>query len=202
MGSVGFVEWLGSGLILACAVPALADDAAEPPATPSVHITVGRGADLEGRPAYAQRSNVATAAEVSLTYTPPPQAGVIPARMPLAKDRLTSRFGMRVDPVTGIYGPHSGIDLAAPVGTPIHATADGVVGAASWFGGYGLMVVIESGGGLETRFAHMSRVAVTPGERVHAGDVLGYVGSTGTSTGPHLHYETRLKGHPVDPLDN
>jgi murein DD-endopeptidase MepM/ murein hydrolase activator NlpD len=120
--------------------------------------------------------------------------------MPLAARALTSGFGMRVNPVTGIYAEHAGIDLAAPVGTPIMATADGVVGRAGWAGGYGLMVAVENGGGRETRYAHMSRIAVAPGAQVHAGEVLGYVGSTGRSTGPHLHYEMRVNGQPVDPL--
>jgi murein DD-endopeptidase MepM/ murein hydrolase activator NlpD len=120
--------------------------------------------------------------------------------MPLAARALTSGFGMRVNPVTGVYAEHDGIDLAAPAGTPIVATADGVVGRAGWAGGYGLMVAVENGGGRETRYGHMSRIAVSAGEQVHAGEVLGFVGSTGRSTGPHLHYETRINGRPVDPL--
>jgi murein DD-endopeptidase MepM/ murein hydrolase activator NlpD len=107
---------------------------------------------------------------------------------------------MRVNPVTGIYAEHDGIDLAAPMGTPIIATGDGVIGSAGWRGGYGLMVAVEHGSGVETRYGHMSQVAVAPGEQVRKGEIIGYVGSTGRSTGPHVHYETRINGHPVNPL--
>ena len=108
---------------------------------------------------------------------------------------------MRVNPVTGIYAEHDGIDLAAPMGTPIIATGDGVIGSAGWRGGYGLMVAVEHGSGVETRYGHMSQIAVAPGEQVRKGEIIGYVGSTGRSTGPHVHYETRINGHPVNPLN-
>jgi murein DD-endopeptidase MepM/ murein hydrolase activator NlpD len=95
---------------------------------------------------------------------------------------------------------HKGIDLSAPVGTPIYATADGVVGKAAWFGGYGLYVQLEHGNDLETRYGHMSRLNVAEGQTVHKGDILGYVGTTGNSTGPHLHYEVRVDGVAVNPV--
>lgn len=95
---------------------------------------------------------------------------------------------------------HAGVDLAAPVGTPVHATADGVVGKAEWFGGYGLFVALEHGASLETRYGHMSRLNVAAGQQVHKGDIVGYVGTTGRSTGPHLHYEVRVDGAAVNPL--
>jgi murein DD-endopeptidase MepM/ murein hydrolase activator NlpD len=95
---------------------------------------------------------------------------------------------------------HKGIDLAAPVGTPVYATADGTVERADWFSSYGLYVAIEHGSDLETRYAHMSRLAVAAGERVHKGEIIGYVGTTGRSTGPHLHYEVRVAGEAVNPI--
>lgn len=124
----------------------------------------------------------------------------VPSRMPLESARLTSDFGMRTHPVLGGRRKHTGIDLAAPTGTPIYATADGIVDRAEWFSSYGLFVGIDHGAGLETRYAHMSRLAVAEGERVKKGDIIGYVGSTGRSTGPHLHYEIRMSGVAVNPI--
>lgn len=124
----------------------------------------------------------------------------IPSRNPLEGARLTSGFGMRVHPVLGRRKAHKGIDLAAPTGTPVYATADGIVGKAQWFSSYGLYVRIDHGAALETRYAHLSKLAVEAGERVNKGDLIGYVGSTGRSTGPHLHYEVRIDGVAVDPM--
>ena len=94
---------------------------------------------------------------------------------------------------------HQGIDIAADMGTPIVATADGVVTAAGWNGGYGNMVDVDHGGGIVTRYGHASAVAVTVGQQVRRGEVIAYVGSTGRSTGPHVHYEVRVDGQPVNP---
>lgn len=124
----------------------------------------------------------------------------IPSRMPLDNAALTSSYGMRTHPVLGGRRAHSGVDLAATTGTPIFATADGIVSKAGRFSSYGLYVSIEHGAKLQTRFAHMSRVAVSNGERVKKGDIIGYVGSTGRSTGPHLHYEVRVDGDAVNPI--
>ena len=124
----------------------------------------------------------------------------IPSRMPLDGARLTSDFGMRTHPVLGGRRKHKGIDLAAPTGTPIYATADGIVERAEWFSSYGLFVGIQHGADLETRYAHMSRLAVAEGQWVKKGDIIGYVGSTGRSTGPHLHYEVRIEGVAVNPI--
>ncbi|WP_225205236.1 M23 family metallopeptidase [Novosphingobium huizhouense] len=125
----------------------------------------------------------------------------IPSLMPVNSARaMSSGFGLRVHPVLGGLRQHKGIDLPAATGTPIYASADGVVGKADWFGGYGLCVELEHGASLETRYGHMSRIAVAEGQRVRKGDVIGYVGSTGRSTGPHLHYEVRVAGEAVNPL--
>ena len=94
---------------------------------------------------------------------------------------------------------HQGIDIAADMGTPIVATADGVVTAAGWNGGYGNMVDVDHGGGIVTRYGHASALAVTVGQQVRRGEVIAYVGSTGHSTGPHVHYEVRVDGQPVNP---
>lgn len=122
-------------------------------------------------------------------------------RTPLDGARVTSRFGMRSHPVLGFNRMHQGVDFGAPTGTPIYAAADGVVVSAKREGGYGLMVRIRHAGGVETRYAHMSRFGrgIASGRRVRQGDVIGAVGSTGLSTGPHLHYEVNANGRPVNP---
>lgn len=124
----------------------------------------------------------------------------IPSRKPVDSMRLTSSFGMRNHPVLGKRMRHNGIDIPAATGTPIYAPADGTVGRAQRLGGYGNYAEIEHGNGIQTRFGHMSRIAVAPGQRVKRGQIVGYVGSTGRSTGPHLHYEVRIAGTPVNPL--
>jgi len=123
----------------------------------------------------------------------------VPSRMPLAGAHLSSDYGMRNHPVVGGRRAHKGVDLAAPTGTPIYATADGIVSKAEWFSSYGNYVSLEHGAQLQTRYAHMSRIAVADGQRVKKGEVIGYVGSTGRSTGPHLHYEVRVAGQAVNP---
>jgi len=120
--------------------------------------------------------------------------------MPLAGEPgLTSSFGYRVDPFLGRLALHPGVDLAEAYGAEIHAAAAGRVVHAGPAGGYGIMVEIDHGNGLATRYAHMSEALVEEGEAVDKGAVLGRLGSTGRSTGPHLHYEVRVDGEPVDP---
>ncbi|MBX7528110.1 M23 family metallopeptidase [Qipengyuania vesicularis] len=128
-----------------------------------------------------------------------PQVSV-PSRMPLEHARLTSDYGMRTHPVLKRRLGHKGIDLAAPTGTPIYATADGYVSKAERYSSYGNYVSIEHGARIQTRYAHMSRIAVEDGTWVKKGDLIGYVGSTGRSTGPHLHYEVRIDGEAVNPM--
>jgi murein DD-endopeptidase MepM/ murein hydrolase activator NlpD len=107
---------------------------------------------------------------------------------------------MRVHPVLGGRRAHKGIDLASPTGTPVFAPADGVVGKAEWFSSYGLYIQVEHGGEMETRYGHLSRLNVAAGQFVKKGDLIGYVGTTGRSTGPHLHYEVRIAGESVNPM--
>src|SRR6202035_4188846 len=122
-----------------------------------------------------------------------------PAIAPV-KGILTSGFGYRNDPMTHGPGVHQGVDIAAGPGQPVHASADGIVLRAREVTGLGRAVYLAHGFGLSTRYGHMSRVDVRPGQRVKRGDVLGLVGNTGRSTGYHLHYEVRLDGDPVNPL--
>lgn len=124
----------------------------------------------------------------------------IPSRAPLQAANLTSDFGMRTHPVSGGRRAHKGIDLAAPTGTPVYATADGIISRASWYSSYGLYVSIEHGGDMQTRYAHLSRLNVAQDQRVKKGEIIGFVGSTGRSTGPHLHYEVRVRGEAVNPI--
>jgi len=128
----------------------------------------------------------------------------IPAIQPVSnKDlsRIASGFGYRIDPVYKVRKFHAGLDFSAPTGTPIYATADGVVKEAGYnTGGYGNDVVINHGYGYQTLYGHMYRVKARIGEIVKRGEVIGYVGSTGKSTGPHCHYEVYKNGRPVDPI--
>ncbi|APE27357.1 M23 family metallopeptidase [Aurantiacibacter gangjinensis] len=130
----------------------------------------------------------------------PRTAYSVPSRMPVNEYRMSSAYGMRNHPVLRQRRAHNGVDLAAPTGTPVYATADGVVESARYFGSYGNYVQIGHMGDLETRYAHLSRYTVRAGDQVRKGDLIGYVGSTGRSTGPHLHYEVRVAGEPVNPI--
>ena len=124
----------------------------------------------------------------------------MPVRDPLLGDAsVSSPFGYRSDPFLGRPALHPGVDLVQPFGSDIRATAAGRVTHAGWMGGYGNMVEIDHGNGLATRYGHMSEIAVQEGDEVGFGKVLGKIGSTGRSTGPHLHYEVRVDGEPVDP---
>ena len=114
--------------------------------------------------------------------------------------RVSSPFGERDHPLTGERKHHDGVDLAAAQGTPIRSAAEGVVSFAGERNGYGNVVIVDHAGGLQTLYAHQSRMGVAEGERVARGQVIGAVGSTGHSTGPHLHFEVRQGGKAVDPL--
>lgn len=122
-----------------------------------------------------------------------------PAITPV-KGIFTSGFGYRSDPLTHGRGVHQGVDIAAAPGQPVLASADGVIVQAGEIGGLGQAVFIAHGFGVTTRYGHMSRIDVRPGQRVKRGDVVGRVGNTGRSTGYHLHYEVRVDGNPVNPL--
>jgi len=124
----------------------------------------------------------------------------VPYRKPVVGEvEFTSGFGVRTDPFLGRPAMHTGLDFRASTGDPVRATANGKVVSAGWAGGYGRMVEVDHGNGLSTRYGHLSAIHVKVGDHIQVGQVLGAVGSTGRSTGPHLHYETRIDGEAVDP---
>lgn len=122
-----------------------------------------------------------------------------PLNRPLRTGTITSQFGRRLDPFLNQYAMHAGMDFKAPVGTPIYAAGPGKVIHAGWSGGYGQLVEVQHVGGITTRYGHMSRISVKEGDSVDTSTILGQVGTTGRSTGPHLHYETRLDDTAVNP---
>jgi murein DD-endopeptidase MepM/ murein hydrolase activator NlpD len=142
------------------------------------------------------RISIARANIYRLTRT----LGSVPVRKPVDGDvDPASAFGVRTDPFTGSPAMHTGLDLHGESGDPVRATADGTVTAAGWSGGYGKVVDVDHGNGISTRYGHLSAIDVHVGQTVRIGQILGRVGSTGRSTGPHLHYEVRVDGEPVDP---
>ena len=125
----------------------------------------------------------------------------VPSDKPVKTAEFTSGYGIRSDPFRGGAARHAGIDLAAPIGTPIYATADGIVSDAGYNnGGYGNLIKLDHGRGIETRYGHLSAILVTSGQRVARGQLIGRMGSTGRSTGSHLHYEVRIDGRAVNPI--
>lgn len=126
------------------------------------------------------------------------QAHTLPNLWPI-EGILRSSFGGRSDPFSGEGAFHTGVDLAAPKGTPVHVSADGVVVSSAWSGAYGKLIVVDHGNGLQTYYAHLSSFLVLPGQEVRSGEVIALSGSTGRVTGPHMHYEVRLAGTPVNP---
>jgi murein DD-endopeptidase MepM/ murein hydrolase activator NlpD len=123
---------------------------------------------------------------------------VLPAAWPI-NGRLMGGYGERNDPFSGEGAMHTGIDISAPVGTPVKVTADGVVLHSNWNGGYGRCVIVDHGNGYQTWYAHLSRMDVVEGQELRQGDIVGLVGATGRATGPHLHYEVRIRATPVNP---
>jgi murein DD-endopeptidase MepM/ murein hydrolase activator NlpD len=125
---------------------------------------------------------------------------LVPYRKPVIGEvEFTSGFGVRSDPFLGRPAMHTGLDFRAATGDPVRATANGKIVSSGWAGGYGRMVEIDHGNGLSTRYGHLSEINVKVGDTIRIGQVIGTVGSTGRSTGPHLHYETRIDGEAVDP---
>ncbi|MBU3077128.1 M23 family metallopeptidase [Sphingomonas quercus] len=125
----------------------------------------------------------------------------IPSQKPLQEEiSLSSSFGVRSDPFRHTAAMHAGLDMPGKLGTPVYATADGVVARAEWANGYGKLIEIDHGKGIATRYGHLSEIMVEPNTRVHRGDMIGRMGSTGRSTGSHLHYEVRIDGRAVNPM--
>jgi murein DD-endopeptidase MepM/ murein hydrolase activator NlpD len=126
------------------------------------------------------------------------QKNIVPSLWPV-NGRILSRFGEREDPFSGEGAIHTGVDISADMGTPVHAAADGIVFHAQYDSGYGRTVVIDHGNGMQSWYAHLSRFEVVPGQEIRRGEVVGFSGASGRVTSPHLHFEVRLGGSPVNP---
>ncbi|SFF90695.1 Peptidase family M23 [Novosphingobium sp. CF614] len=183
---------------------AAADISAPLRAAQAANQSVTGGEDEQFRKLFSSWQNFEETGFAVSKVKPAVSGGIasvsIPSRNPLDRDIMTSGFGMREHPVLGGRRQHKGVDLAAPMGTPVYAPADGMVSRASWFSSYGLYVALEHGGEMQTRYGHLSRLNVAEGQMVRKGDVIGFVGSTGRSTGSHLHYEVRVDGQAVNPI--
>jgi len=184
MSETAAARAVAQGRVVVAALPAADGPEEEPPA----RISVGAALDLEGAPVVLR-----------IVAPSPTFASILSGAGLLSRMRMTSGFGLRLDPFLGTMRMHRGLDLAAPRGTPVPASGAGTVAAAGWMGGYGNGVVVNHGNGVETRYGHLSSISVTAGQRVAKGEILGRVGSTGRSTGNHLHYEVRQAGHAVNP---
>ena len=176
-----------------------------------VKVTV-IGEDVFGNNIAAQLNNL----DARITYQTTSYKGIenliknqgaklasIPAIQPISNKQLTriaSGFGMRIHPIYGIAKMHNGLDFTAPQGTPIYATGDGQITTAGMGTGTGNHIIINHGYGYETEYMHMVRIKARQGQRVKRGEIIGWVGNTGASTGPHCHYEVHVNGNPVDPV--
>ena len=197
---VSFSAAAAAFLLPAFATPAMANSAAD---AFQMHgdyeqdVTPLGEADSEFRDLYSEWGFGISADAVA-----PSRSVAVPSLYPvdMTNVRRSSGFGARKAPLAGASTNHKGIDLAAPIGTPIYATADGTISRSGWASGYGKLVIINHGNGIESRYAHMSARSVNDGEAVKKGDIIGYVGSTGNSTGPHLHYEVRVEGVAINPV--
>lgn len=188
--------WVGAVLatMIAPGVAIAADNSAVVFAAAAVetHTTssVGTATDQQARAAFAVWKKLDTPGVATIA---------IPSVQPVDRLSFTSNFGIRSDPFRGTARMHAGVDIPGPIGTPIYATADGMIERAGRAGGYGNMVEVDHGKGISTRYGHMSRILVEAGTRVERGQLIGLMGSTGRSTGSHLHYEVRIDGHAVNP---
>jgi len=159
-------------------------------------VPVKLSADASAFERQLYRINITRAQVERLNRT----LALVPYRKPVIGEvEFTSGFGIRSDPFLGRPAMHTGLDFRAATGDPVRATANGKVVSSGWAGGYGRMVEIDHGNGLSTRYGHLSEISVKVGDPIKIGQVIGAVGSTGRSTGPHLHYETRIDGEAVDP---
>ena len=171
-------------------------DANPPPAIGGPFVPVALPSESQSFERALTRVNIARAYADKLSAT----LVRVPVREPVTGEiDFSSPYGVRVDPFLHVPAMHTGIDFRGTFGEPIHATAAGTVTSAGWSGGYGQMVEVDHGNGLATRYGHLSEIDVKVGQSIRIGQVVGRLGSTGRSTGPHLHYETRVDGEAVDP---
>lgn len=184
-----------------------ADEIAEALRSAGLEVDVGEDGDAVGGPLLpidAEPRFEASVQELDEALdrleTVKSMARTLPIHNPAPGKAVSSSYGVRKDPLIGRPAMHAGIDFRAGIGTPILATGAGTVIKAGWNGGYGRMVEIDHGKGVTTRYAHMSRIIVKQGDTVETGEAIGEAGSSGRSTGPHLHYEVRRAGAAVDPL--
>jgi murein DD-endopeptidase MepM/ murein hydrolase activator NlpD len=165
--------------------PDLVDEA---PLVPTMEDALAEYRSLRTTNLSGRQRNIFTRADVN----------ILPSQWPIS-GRLMGGFGVRNDPFSGEGAMHTGIDISAPMGTPVHSTADGIVIHASWNSGYGRCVIVDHGNNYQTWYAHLSRMDVIEGQEIRRGEVLGAVGTSGRSTGAHLHYEVRVGPTPVNP---
>ncbi len=208
-GTVPGVAGTPGAAVTAPAMPPSSSPASSPPASPSTPPPAAPGAPAGLAAAAAPTDATSVRGRLRALQDHDLRAAV--ARLPAVSfenhtfrapvhGRVSSRFGWRALSVNGNHF-HAGVDLAVPLGTPVHAARDGTVVKAGWGGTYGNVVFLDHGDGTQTRYAHLSRIEVRVGESLRQGDVLGLAGSTGASTGPHVHFELRFDGRAVDPLD-
>jgi murein DD-endopeptidase MepM/ murein hydrolase activator NlpD len=182
------------GVFAELGIKASAHMAAEPAGGPYVPYRLAAGANAFERQVH--RITLERAQADQLAH----EVAALPIRKPVPGELdATSGFGVRIDPFVNHPAMHTGIDFRGTVGESVHATAAGTVTVAGWSGGYGRMIEIDHGNGLATRYGHLSAIEVKVGQTIKTGQVIGRVGSTGRSTGPHLHYETRINGEAVNP---
>jgi murein DD-endopeptidase MepM/ murein hydrolase activator NlpD len=160
----------------------------EAPLAPTMHETLTEYDYLRTTNLASRHQNIFTSGDLN----------VLPAIWPV-NGRLADGFGKRSDPFSGEGELHKGVDILAPMGTAVHAAADGIVRSAGWNGGYGRCIVIDHGHGYQTLYGHLSRTDVIEGQEIRQGETIGAVGSTGHSTGSHLHYEVHIGSTPVNP---
>lgn len=177
-----------------------------------VSIAYGIKQKLEGPPGIASEGRLVPTVHESLveydflrgyhgvsnTFVRRLQTNVQPSIWPV-EGRLMGGFGLRTDPFSGEGAMHTGVDISAPTGTVVSTTADGIVAFTGWSNGYGRLIVVDHGNGMQTYYAHLSHIGVLEGQAVRRGDPIGAVGSTGRVTAPHLHYEVRQGGTPINP---
>lgn len=186
---------IGAAILVfsACGV-AHASDAAKPAAGgpfEAAEVSGEAAADVQFQSLFAAWKKLDTAEESAIS---------IPSIQPVDALSFTSKFGVRSDPFRGTAAMHAGVDIPGKIGTPIYATADGIVQRAERAGGYGNLVEVNHGKGIETRYGHLSKILVAPNTKVRRGQLIGLMGSTGRSTGSHLHYEVRVDGRAISPI--